>query len=282
MSGQLSTDAQTMDENGYSSSYFEDEYYEILEEMEEKHFWYWGRYKLITRIFLDNIKARNMPGHLSCIDLGCGTGGWLLKLTQLRSITWKRLAGADCSTMSIENCLKKLPTYVELHQCDLNHLRYENEWDVAFLLDSLEYCDNDIKTLSDTRRGLRDGGLAIIAVPAYKWMWSETDVMNGNQRRYNKRQLSKLCEASGLKAVSITSFNSLLLPVYLLSRITWRDPKASQHLTAEKKTELLKKNHATPPYLINKALKLVMNLELAISRIKDFPFGTSFILVASK
>ena len=282
MTGPPSTDAQAMDKDDYSSSYFEDEYYEILEEMEEKHFWYWGRYKLITRIFLDSIKENKTSGQLSCIDLGCGTGGWLLRLTELRSMTWRRLAGADCSTTSIEKCVKKLPNYVELHRCDLNHLRYENEWDVAFLLDSLEYCDNDIKTLSATRRGLRDGGLAIIAVPAYKWMWSETDVINGNQRRYNKRQLYNLCEASGLKALSVTSFNALLLPAYLLSRMTWRKAKARQHLTAEEKAEILKKNHKTPPRLINRAMKLIMNLELAISRIKSFPFGTSFILVASK
>ena len=270
------------DESTAPSSHFEDEYYEILERMEQEHFWYWGRYRLISRLLEENIREREMPPRLSGIDLGCGTGGWLQRLTRNKSLEWQRLAGGDCSAKSLQRCSNKLPQHVELHRCDLNDLRYDNEWDIVFLLDSLEYSENDLQTLRSAGNGLRTGGLAIISVPAYNWMWSQTDVMNGNQRRYNKNELSRLCAAAGLNAVSITGFNAFLIPLYLLSRITLGKPRDISTLNAQQKSEILEKNHRTPPDIVNKALKLLMRLELKIGRIRRIPFGTSFILVASK
>lgn len=58
--------------------------------------------------------------------------------------------------------------------------------DVVLVLDALEHLDDD-KALSDIHRICKPGGLIILTVPAYSFLWTSRDLRLGHKRRYSNR-----------------------------------------------------------------------------------------------
>ena len=64
-------------------------------------------------------------------------------------------------------------------------------------LDVLEHLDDDVAGFRELARVAGAGGLVVVAVPAYKWAWSEHDVRLGHRRRYNRVALRAAAHAAG-------------------------------------------------------------------------------------
>ena len=56
--------------------------------------------------------------------------------------------------------------------------------EVVLLLDVIEHVDDDVATLGAARTGVGEGGLLVVTVPAYQWLWSGHDEVLGHRRRY--------------------------------------------------------------------------------------------------
>jgi hypothetical protein len=82
--------------------------------------------------------------------------------------------------------------------------------------------------LSELVRVLRPGGVLLVTVPAYKWLWSSHDVANHHWRRYRRGSLRRLLEGGGVH-VEVCSYVmlSMLFPAAayrMLERLPGRRP----------------------------------------------------------
>lgn len=73
----------------------------------------------------------------------------------------------------------------------LENLPVENKFDTIIYIDVIEHIQDDSKELSKAKLHLKDGGVLIILVPAYNFLFSPFDKAVGHFRRYNKDMLIK-------------------------------------------------------------------------------------------
>lgn len=83
---------------------------------------------------------------------------------------------------------------------------------LCLFLDVLEHVDDDEALLSRHAGRLPPGGLALISVPAFQWLWSGHDVFLEHRRRYSLRQLEELVRRCGLVPLRGRYFFGLVLP----------------------------------------------------------------------
>src|SRR5207247_1080807 len=137
--------------------------------------------------------------------------------------------------------------------------------DAVLLLDVIEHLDDDVAALETARRALRPGGLLVITVPAYRWLWSGHDVALGHRRRYSARGLARLVERAGLHVVHASYFNTLLFPAVALTR-AWK------RLTGDESHDL----HRPAP-AINRWLERVFALERHVVPRVALPLGVGAV-----
>jgi len=164
-----------------------------------------------------------------------------------------------------------LPAEVARYQVDLMDLQWNERWDGAFLLDVLEHLPDDGAAMRQVAASLRPGGLVFVTMPALRCFWSFNDEIAQHRRRYNRQDLVKLAEVSGLRLLSSCYFMFLLSPIYWLSRFK---PGISK-LTLEQKRKLAVNCNSVPPLLLNEALAAVFCAETPLGHWIQFPWGTS-------
>jgi len=70
--------------------------------------------------------------------------------------------------------------------------------------------------LATTRTLLNPGGLLILTVPAFMFLWGPQDRVSNHYRRYTRKHLTRQLKKAGFTLRRITYFNSLLfLPIAL-------------------------------------------------------------------
>ena len=77
------------------------------------------------------------------------------------------------------------------------------------------------------------GGVLLVTVPAYQWLWSGHDEINRHYRRYSRRTLRSSATVAGWQVERVTSFNSVLLAPAAAVRLVQRrgDDGLGQRLT---------------------------------------------------
>lgn len=71
----------------------------------------------------------------------------------------------------------------------------------AVMVNVLEHIDDDHRALVEIRDRLLPGGHLVVWVPAFNALFSDFDRDLGHHRRYRRRQLTRLCEATGFRVV---------------------------------------------------------------------------------
>src|SRR5437667_2856762 len=228
-------------------------------EEDRRHWWFRGRLAVLLAI----LRRVLPPGHARLLELGCGTGNVLAALAEFGEAVGMethpdlaaaaRAAGLDVRTGRLPDDLVVPPGWA----------------DAVLLLDVIEHLDDDVAALETARRALCPGGLLVITVPAYRWLWSGHDVALGHRRRYTARGLARLVERAGLHVVHASYFNTLLFPAVALTR-AWK------RLTGEASHDL----HRPAP-AINRWLERVFALERHVVPRVALPFGASLLLKPS-
>ena len=181
--------------------------FRLLDEIEEGHWWFVGK-RLILRRLLEKCETGRM------LDLGCGTGG-VLRDWEGRSGT---CVGIDRSSLALRICARR--GFGTLARGDLTRLPFrERFFDTVLVLDVLEHLEDDVGFLRDAAWSCREGGLLVIAVPAFPSLWSQHDETFEHYRRYRSAGLEQVVVASGLEPERLTYTNSLLFPVAALWRL---------------------------------------------------------------
>ena len=243
---------------------FKPEYFARLGEIEESNFWFRGRNELIQWAL------RNyFPDAKSFFEVGCGTGFVLAGLHE--KFPLMRLAGSEIFADGLAIAKARVPN-VELYQMDARRISFEGEFDVVGAFDVLEHVIEDENVLVQMFNAVRPGGGLLVTVPQHPFLWSASDQYAMHQRRYNRAELRTKVESARFLIERITSFNSLLLPLMIWSRLQRR------------------RNHDFQPWrefeigpALNKTLESILNLErMVIRKGVSFPVGGSLLLIGRK
>ena len=155
---------------------------------------------------------------------------------------------------------------------DATHLPFQdNSFDVVVGVDVLEHLEDDGAALREINRVCRPGALLIAVVPALQSLWSHRDEQHHHKRRYRILQLRDRMIRAGFAVRRITYVNILLLlPLFLLAKLnqlTQRRPNRNA-------------SFGLLPWLLNRPLGWMMQLEAAWLRYAGLPFGSSIVCVA--
>jgi SAM-dependent methyltransferase len=233
---------------------------------EQDSFWFRHR----NNIFNDLISRFNVTQPL--VDMGGGTG-IVAEALQTSGVVTLNLEptefGALCSVG------RGVPTLqATLQEAGAN----ANSLPSVGLFDVLEHIDKDAETLLGIYEALRPGGCLIVAVPAYRWLWSNEDLNAEHCRRYTRNTLVADLAVAGFRIeFSSYLFSFLVAPVFALRTapsLGGRIRRSIQENTRER--------HVLGgfPRLAVDALVSWERNHLASGR--SLPFGTSVIAVARK
>jgi SAM-dependent methyltransferase len=177
--------------------------------IESEHWWFVGK-RLVTAALLAERLERGAA--LRVLDVGCGTGGVLGGLGP-RS----HAVGVDRSPAALAYCRRR--GLVHLACADGGQLPFgPGTFDVVLLLDVLEHYADEGALLADVRRLLAPGGMLLVSVPAFGFLWSAHDEVLHHVRRYTARRLQRVLEAAGFAVTRLTYTNVAAFPPALVVR----------------------------------------------------------------
>lgn len=240
----------------------EQQYYATLNGVQETHWWYSARRKILSSVLESLFRARVPNGTL--YDLGCGVGANLPVLERFGPTL-----GVDMSEDAIQFC--KLRGRNNVTRADLNLLQGipDNSGSVVLLADVIEHLEDEQPCLEAAHRALAPGGVLLVTVPAYRFLWSPADDIAHHFRRYTagslRRTLTPLFEIE-----HITYFNTLLFGLVVAGRM------------GEKILRRGGEDMAHAPKPVNFVLEKVFGSEALIVPRLSLPFGVSLLCVARK
>jgi SAM-dependent methyltransferase len=229
-------------------------------EQDRSHWWFRGRLAVIRA----TLRRALPPRRLRLLELGCGSGNVLAALTEFGEAVGMdahedltaagRAAGLDVRVGRLPDNLGVAPGWA----------------DVVLLLDVIEHVDDDVATLRAARTGVGDGGLLVVTVPAYQWLWSGHDEVLGHRRRYTAARLRAAVERAGFTVVRVSYFNSLLFP--LLAAV-----RGLKCLRGDRGHDLRR-----PAAAVNWLLERVFAFERHLVPRVRLPFGSSLLLIGRR
>ncbi|HEX6454971.1 MAG TPA: class I SAM-dependent methyltransferase [Solirubrobacterales bacterium] len=177
-------------------------------EAEDRHWWYRGRWAVVEAL----LSRVQLPSQPRILDAGCGTGGNLQKFGRLGVAT-----GVEPSQEGVRFCRER--GLERVHQAGLEKLPFDDgSFDLVAATDVVEHVAAEGQALRELLRVTAPGGIMLLTVPAYMWLWSEEDVNLHHHRRYTRRRLRQAVTAAGWEPLFSTYFNTLLLPPIALAK----------------------------------------------------------------
>jgi SAM-dependent methyltransferase len=228
---------------------------------EDRHWWYQGRRNVLER----TIASLGLPADATILDAGCGSGRNMVDLARHGTVTGVELSDTSAKLARERN----VGVVVEGSVMDMPFA--DDSFELTVSLDVIEHLEDDVGALRELRRVTKPGGVLLVTVPAYQWLWSGHDEINHHHRRYNRRTLLAAAQSAGWQPQRSAHFNSLLLPVAIVLRALER----FNPTTTKSSLDLW-----VPPAPLNWALRQPLNLEAAvIGRGGSIPAGLSLLAI---
>ena len=236
--------------------------YDVESKVERFHWWFVTRRRLLRSVLASFKITKNCV----CLEVGCGTGA------NLRTVITAGLCGIGLDRSFYALSLLKRNENLPLLAGDLNDLPIKTKSvGLVIAADVLEHLEDDVKGIIESYRVLGKGGMLLVTVPAFNFLWGIQDVVTGHKRRYSRKEIHNKLEAVGFDVLKSSYFNFFLFfPILIARRIT-------QLLGLKIQSE----NEVNSP-LLNFFLKTIFSLEVPLLKYASFPFGVSILCVARK
>ena len=185
--------------------------YERLDEAEERMWWFRALHRNLIAAWRRNGKGQG--GRI--LDAGSGTGGFLARLGAARPELF--CVGFDRDFFACSLARGKGAT---IAQASIAALPFaDGAFDAVFSADVL--CHGGVdqeKALLEMRRCLKPGGVLVLNLPAYGWLFSAHDRAVGNVRRYAREDVAALLAQAGFARIRTSYWNTLLFPLMAARR----------------------------------------------------------------
>jgi SAM-dependent methyltransferase len=241
-----------------------DHTYPIMFRIEESHWWYTGRRKILSS-FVEDICRRVTDRRPRILDVGCGTGANLLMLSK-----YGDAEGVDVSEDALAFCRERGLENVKLGAAE--ELPYDDgTFDLVTALDVVEHLDDDLAGLREMRRVLRPGGRVLLFVPTFMFLWGLQDDVSNHRRRYRMPELGRVLEQAGFEIERTTYANiTFFMPILAmrkLMRLTGIKAESENNINVS---------------ALNGVLARMLGAESFVLRYMNIPFGVSGLCVARK
>lgn len=241
----------------------ENTHYETLYRIESGHWWYKVRRNMVFSLVKQY--GFNFGKDIKILDAGCGTG---LLLKELKEIGV--CCGIDISQKAADFCKKR--GIINVHVADVVNIPHpDNKFDMVIALDVLEHIKIDEEAIREIYRVLKPQGVAIIAVPAFMFLWGVTDIISHHNRRYTLSELRKKVKKENFSIIRASYFNTFLFPFIALVRLVVRWLRVP-----------VKSEGGKSKGIVNSVLFLVFYVESILLRYVNFPFGVSAMIICKK
>lgn len=233
--------------------------YRNMAATEDEHWWFGGRRAIAESV----IRDLGLPPDARILEIGAGTGGNIAMLSEFGTVTaveMNELARGIAKEKTGRTFLDgSLPGRIPVEP---------GTFDLVCLFDVLEHVAEDEASLVTIRSLLAPNGRVLLTVPAHQWLWSAHDVGLHHQRRYSRDLLRSRILGAGFALDKLTFINATLFPLAVLARMADRLRNPEKPL-----------GHATPPALLNAAMKQIFSAEGRLLRAASLPFGVSLLAV---
>ena len=223
---------------------------------ENSHPWYRARL-----IFVQSAVKFLSSSSATILDFGCGSGA---ALEVCKNNGFKMTLGLDVSDYCV-NATKARG--IEARKIDSTMPSLDDNYDLIICLDVLEHLEDDLGYLRMFKSHLKENGRILVSVPAHQFLWSHHDVVNHHYRRYSKSSFTRLVDQSQLRIVNFRYWNSLLFPLFVVSRILGKIQK-----------EINSNEFANPPKILSGFLHFILKRE-ALHRFLSKVPGLSIIAI---
>jgi len=248
---------------------------------EDDHWWFASRTRALLGLLDDALRRDGgsppaPAGAYRVLDVGCGAGNMIHHLSRYGAVT-----GLDNYARPLAVCRARghAATLAPAEAMPFA----DASFDLVAALDTIEHCEDDRPVLAECYRVLKPGGLLAVTVPAFRWLWTHNDDLNGHKRRYTAAELRDKLAAQGfgVQRLSYSYFFVFPLAAGLLLLRRRRGEKLTLAApTTDEEAYQVEMEPASPP--VNALLGAVGALEAAIVRRVSLPIGTSVICIAQK
>lgn len=187
------------------------------------------------------------------LEIGCGLGNLTPYFFN------SNYQGVDIDSNHVKYCTEKFgPRFFLL---DVGKEALVTSVDTIVMVNVLEHVENDWRALRNCNFMLDKGGLLVLIVPAYQFLFNEVDRADGHYRRYNKKELKQKLEQAGFKVIHSKYFNMTAILGWLSDKVF----KRAEHKRKDLKT-------------FNKIVPIIRTVEDNIPN----PIGLSIVMVGKK
>ncbi len=240
------------------------EEYAVMFAVEDRHWWYAGLRAMLGQAWRRNLCVPNPR----ILDAGCGTGA---TLQWICGQTGEPPIGIDLAADAMAFCRQR--GLAAVAQASISALPFpEAAFDAVISLDVLYHRNvpDRARALEAFREVLKPGGVLMLNLPAYGWLYSSHDVAVHTAHRFTRVECVEMLRAAGFDVVQATYWNTLLFPAIVLARL-WRKARPSPD------SDLV-----PPSGAANCFFGMVLGIERALIRLFPLPFGLSIFVVARK
>ena len=234
-----------------------------MAQVERTHWWFRARRSIVLS-FLQRYAKKG--GTL--LDVGMGTG-FNARLFAQQGFT---VEGLESAPEAIAIARKHAADTPIIASTFPSALVPEGKYQVVTMLDVLEHIDDDRSALAAAARSLAPGGILLLTVPAFPFLWTRHDELAHHVRRYRKAELLEKVRDAGLIPEQVSYYNFFLFPLIACVRLM------QKALRIRKETSDF---DATPGFL-NAPLTFIFGLERYLLAYTSLPFGVSLIAVVRK
>lgn len=240
---------------------------EILEmsKFEKTYWWHIGKKKLVVDLMETYLGRDN----LTILEIGSGGGE-----TSKELLKYGEVYANDISEYSEDLCREKgINNFIVGDVNELDLKEYQQKFDVVLALDVLEHIQDDNKAMSVVRGLLKEDGIFLVNVPAYKFLWSAHDEVLQHKRRYTTHEITMKLSNQGFKILKKSHFVFFMFPLMA----TFKFFSNFFDRSYNPKTAYIEL-----PKRLNDLMIWLLEIEIKMQRRFNLPFGTTISVVAKK
>ena len=131
--------------------------------------------------------------------------------------------------------------------------------DCAFMMDSLEYMEDEVAYIEQLASHVRTGGYLFFTFPAFKSLFSEHDIIVKLLRRYDKKDFLKI--ANDAKGVTLVNMHYFYTPLVII-----RFLQKSLHLKIDPDHKVTTGWRYSEKHVLTRLVKGILDIDYAINK----------------